>query len=99
MVNIIKDNLFLNLNLIVFLGIKNVVDLITDCLNDASEAKLDGRRCKHEFMLGKVRDCVNDLRRLDRNGKSRPVYDWKLGERLGLTPPAGVTVRATSIQV
>ena len=70
-----------------FSGYDNLVDIISGCLNDASDQKVSGRASKHEFMLGKVRDCVKDLHRIDKNGISRPQYDWKLGDKLGLTIP------------
>ena len=75
------------LNFIIFSGFDNLVDIISGCLNDASDQKVHGRASKHEFMLGKVRDCIKDLTKIDKNGKCRPVYDWKLGDRLGLTIP------------
>ena len=36
-------------------------------------------------MLEKVKLCVKDLKRLDKNGKRRPYYDLTLGDRLGLS--------------
>jgi len=30
-----------------------------------------------------VKACVKDLSKIDKNGKIRPVYEWKLGDRLG----------------
>ena len=36
-------------------------------------------------MLEKVKSCVKDLNRIDKRGKSRPKYDWTLGDKLGIT--------------
>ena len=44
------------------------MDIISGCLDEASDKKLDGRASKHEYILGKVRECVKDLHRIDKNG-------------------------------
>ena len=38
---------------------------------------------RFDFMLDRVRRCVKDLSKLDKNGKCRPVYKWTLGDEHG----------------
>ena len=63
------------------------MDVITGCLNEASDHRVEGRASKHEFMMKKVRECIKNLHRIDKNGKSRPEYNWHLAGERGLTIP------------
>ena len=40
-------------------GFDNLFDIIYGCLNNASNEKMAGRTARHEFILEKVRACVN----------------------------------------
>ena len=63
------------------------MDVITGCLNEASDHRVEGRASKHEFMMKKVRECIKNLHRIDKNGKSRPEYNWHLAGERGLSIP------------
>ena len=52
----------------------------------AEQCSRDGRR---EFLLDRVKKCVKDLSKVDKDGKCRPVYEWSTGEKVG----SGIYVR------
>ena len=53
------------------------VDIIEKCLEEMAENH--SREDRHTFMLEKVRRCVKNLYRTDKNGRPRMEYNWTIG--------------------
>ena len=64
-----------------FSGVAVVVDLVYGCIETMS-TKLN-RESRHNFMLKRVRECMKDFSKLDKNGRTRAEYDWCIGEAPG----------------
>ena len=64
-------------------GLCVLVDIVLGCLDGMSACQ--NCNAKYQYLLGRARQCVVDMTKLNKRGKVMSVYNWTMGQPPGHT--------------